>query len=308
MKIIIELPSWLGDTIMTTPAIENIIKHFGHVEITLLGPFISIEALKSHPNVIKTHVLDKKNINTYKILRNLKDFDLFFSFRSSFRAKFTKFFISSPLKYQYNKNFFNHGHQVEKYNNFVNKSLEIDSLAGKLIVFSGQRIKKRKKKLLGINPGASYGSAKRWHPNEFANVAASLSTDYDIVILGGANEIDIAFDIENNLIEKGVKNYQNLANKTSIKELISQIKLFDLFITGDSGPMHLSAALNIPTVSIFGPTNHHETSQWMNDKSIIVKKNLNCQPCMKRYCPLKHNNCMRLIEASEILEAVENLN
>jgi len=54
MKILIELPSWLGDTIMTTPAIENMMKHFGKVEITLIGSFISIEALKNHPNVITT--------------------------------------------------------------------------------------------------------------------------------------------------------------------------------------------------------------------------------------------------------------
>ena len=89
---------------------------------------------------------------------------------------------------------------------------------------------------------------------------------------------------------------------------MSQILALDLFITGDSGPMHLSGAYNIPTVSIFGPTNHHETSQWMNNKSIIVKKNLECQPCMKRTCPLKHHNCMKLIESSEVLEAVNRLN
>ena len=71
MKILIELPSWLGDTIMTTPAIENIKKHFGEVEITLVGSLISIEALKSHPSVIKTYVLDKKIINMYKTLKNL---------------------------------------------------------------------------------------------------------------------------------------------------------------------------------------------------------------------------------------------
>jgi len=247
-------------------------------------------------------------MNMYKTLKDLEEFDLFFSFRSSFRAKFTKFFISSPLKYQYKKKIFNEVHQVEKYNNFVNKSIGINSLAGKLILHPGVEATKRKNKLLGINPGASYGSAKRWYPKEFADVAASLSKDYDIVILGGMSETEIASDIEKYLIDKGVNNYQNLANKTSITELISQTKAIDLFITGDSGPMHLAAAFNIPTVSIFGPTNHHETSQWMNEKSIIVKKNLECQPCMKRACPLKHNNCMKLIEASDVLAAVNRLN
>ena len=59
---------------------------------------------------------------------------------------------------------------------------------------------------------------------------------------------------------------------------------------------------------IFGPTKDTETSQWLNDKGVIVKKNLDCQPCMKRNCPLKHNNCMKLIKAEEVLNAVKSLN
>ena len=76
MKILIELPSWLGDTVMTTPAIENIIKHFDKVEITLLGSFISVEALKNHPSVIETYILDKKIVSMFKTLKEIKDFDL----------------------------------------------------------------------------------------------------------------------------------------------------------------------------------------------------------------------------------------
>ena len=107
------------------------------------------------------------------------------------------------------------------------------------------------------------------------------------------------------MIEKGVNNYQNLAAQITINELITQISNLDLFITGDSGPMHLAAAFQIPTVAIFGPTKDNETSQWMNEKSIIVKKNLECQPCMKRACPLKHHKCMKLLEASDVLGAVK---
>jgi heptosyltransferase-2 len=105
-----------------------------------------------------------------------------------------------------------------------------------------------------------------------------------------------------------VTNYQNLVGDTNISELIDIISNLDLFITGDSGPMHLAANYQVPTVSIFGPTKDNETSQWMNKKSIIVKKNLDCQPCMKRVCPLKHHNCMKLIKAKDILVEVESLN
>ena len=308
MKILIELPTWLGDAVMTTPAIENLVNHFSDVEITLLGSSVSVEALKNHPKVIKTYVLNKNFFNLYKTIKGFGDFDLFFSFRGSLRSKFIKFCISSKNKYQFNHVKFNKLHQVEKYNNFINDSLKINTIAKELLLHIEKKNNDGENKLLGINPGASYGSAKRWYPKHFADVAIDLSSEYDIIIFGGPEEKDIAKDIENYLIKKGVKNYQNLSAKMTIKELITQISKLDLFITGDSGPMHLAAALQIPTVAIFGPTVDIETSQWMNVKSSIVKKNLECQPCMKRVCPLKHHNCMKLVEVSDVLKAVKNLN
>jgi heptosyltransferase II len=244
----------------------------------------------------------------YKTIKSLGKFDVFFSFRSSLRSKFMKFLTSSNKKYQFNKRKFAKIHQVEKYNNFVNDSLQINTMTSKLILHSKQKSENRKNKLLGINPGASYGRAKRWYPKEFANVAIDLSNEYDIIIFGGPKEIDIASDIEKYLIVSGIKNYQNLASKTSITELMNLIANLDLFVTGDSGPMHLAAAYQIPTVAIFGPTNDQETSQWMNEKSVIVKRDLECQPCMKRKCPLTHHNCMKEIKAIDILIEVKNLN
>jgi len=126
------------------------------------------------------------------------------------------------------------------------------------------------------------------------------------VIFGGPGEVDIALDIEKSLLEKGVKNYKNLAGKTTIPELINHISNLDLFITGDSGPMHVAAAFQVPTVAIFGPTKDDETSQWMNEKSLIVKKSLECQPCMERTCPLQHHNCMKLITYLEVLKIIDS--
>jgi len=306
LKILIELPTWLGDAVMATPAIENIVNFYNDVEITFIGSFVSVEALKNHPKAIKTFVLDKKYTSLYKISRDLGSFDAFFSFRSSIRSKFLKFLISAKKKYQFDKNKYQNRHQVEKYNDFVNDSLSIDSTARKLQIY-GYNIVKSKKKILGINPGASYGSAKRWYPQEFAKVARELSGEYNIIIFGGPDETDIAGDIEQELINSGVTNYKNLAGNTTITELINKISNLDLFITGDSGPMHVAAAFQVPTVAIFGPTKDKETSQWMNKKSIIVKKNLDCQPCMKRTCPLQHHDCMNLIKAIDVLDGVEHI-
>ena len=306
MRILIELPTWLGDAVMATSAIENLATFFDDSEITLIGSDIAIDALKNHPKVTKTVVLDKKYTSLAKISRELGSFDAFFSFRGSMRSKFLKFSISAKNKYQFNKNKYPNRHQVEKYSDFINDSLGTNFPASKLTL-SNINSKPSTVKTLGINPGASYGSAKRWYPEEFARVAQELSSQYDIIIFGGSDEVEIANDIEKSLVQNGVTNYQNLAGKTTIPELLEKISTLDLLITGDSGPMHVAAAFQVPTVAIFGPTQDDETSQWMNDKSTIVKKNLDCQPCMKRTCPLKHHNCMKLIKANDVLTVVAKL-
>ena len=309
MRILIELPTWLGDATMSTPAIENLITYYKEPNITLLGSSISIEILKNHPNIDKFQVLDKKNISLYKLSKSLGKFDAFFSFRNSFRSRYLKLLISSNKKFQFDSSRYKNIHFVEKYNSFINDSLKTNFKAGKLNLNLGstsQSIKSNK--LVGINPGASYGDSKRWYPEEFAKVAIQLSKDYDILIFGGYNEKNIAYDIEKILIKNGIKNYKNLSGKTSLLELANLISSLDLFITGDSGPMHLAANFQIPTVSIFGPTRVDETSQWQNKNSIILKKNLDCQPCMKRKCPLKHHNCMKLIIADEVIDSINKLN
>jgi len=306
MKLLIELPSWLGDTVMATPAIENLANFQNDVEITLIGSFVSIEALKNHPKVAKSVVLGKKYTSLVKLSKELGSFDAFFTFRSSFRSIILKLLISAKKKHQFHKNKYQNRHQVNKYNDFINDSLNSNFPAGKLTL-STINPKTSTINIVGINPGASYGSAKRWYPEEFARVAIELSSKYSIIIFGGPEEVDIANDIEKTLIEKGVANYQNLAGKTSIGQLIDQISGLDLFITGDSGPMHVAAVFQVPTVAIYGPTRDDETSQWLNEKNNIVKKNLDCQPCMKRNCPLGHHNCMKLIKAVDVLGAIKLL-
>lgn len=302
MKILIELPSWLGDAIMATPAIENIINHYNDIEITIIGSHVATEALKHHPNVIQSFILDKKYISLYKTAKNLGHFDIALSFRTSFRSKTLLYFIKAEKKFQFSKKF-QHMHQVEKYNTFLNQSLGTSYLLNDLKL--NIEPFHYDKPTLGINPGATYGSAKRWYPEEFAKVAIALSKKYDIIIFGGPGETNIANDIENKIRKYGVDNIQNVAGQTTITELISKIAGLSKFITNDSGPMHIAAAYKIPTIAIFGPTNHKETHQWMNSKETIIRKDMACAPCMKRTCPLKHHECMKLITAEDVLKAID---
>jgi heptosyltransferase II len=310
MRVLIELPTWLGDTVMVTPSIESLIRRFNNTEITIIGSYASIEILKYHPNVVEYFVIEKNYFKLYKLSKKIGKFDKFLSFRGSFRSTILKFFISGIDKFQFQKSNYKNLHQVEKYSHFVNDSFGVNFPVENLKIYSISDFnnKNKTKPIIGMNPGASYGSSKRWPPQKFAKVAIELSSFYDIVIFGNSEEIEIGIEIEEKLLEKNIKNYQNLIGKTTLEDLIKHIKRLDLFLTGDSGPMHLAAAFQIPTVSIFGPTKVNETSQWMNKKNTIVKKNLKCQPCMKRKCPLIHNNCMNLINPDEVLSAIRELN
>lgn len=309
-EIFIEIPSWLGDAIMATPAIENLIKTYPDAQITLLGSFVSTLAFQGYPNIKRVIVDDtKKSGNRYKNLislaKSIGRVDLAISFRRSVSSKFMMFFIKAKKKFNYRRLTKKEIHLCIRYNDFVNKVLNLKNEVGDLKLYF--KPFNYGKPTLGINPGATYGSAKRWYPKEFAKIAIEMSKKYDIVIFGGPSETNIAKDIENELVSKGITNYQNLAGKTTIPELIEKIAGLDLFITNDSGPMHIAAAYKVKTVAIFGPTKFTETNQWNNPNGEIVTKNLDCAPCMKRVCPLKHHNCMKNITAADVLNLIVKL-
>ncbi|MCT7595254.1 glycosyltransferase family 9 protein [Aliarcobacter butzleri] len=309
-EIFIEIPSWLGDAIMATPAIDNLIITYPDAQITLLGSFVSTQAFQGYPNIKKVIVDDtKKSGNRYKNLislaKNIGRVDLAISFRRSISSKFMMFFIKAKKKFNYRRLTKKEIHLCIRYNDFVNKVLNLQNEVGDLKLYF--KPFNYDKPTLGINPGATYGSAKRWYPEEFAKIAIEMSKKYDIVIFGGPAETNIAKDIENELVSKGITNYQNLAGKTTIPELIEKIAGLDLFITNDSGPMHIAAAYKVKTVAIFGPTKFTETNQWNNPNGEIVTKNLDCAPCMKRVCPLKHHNCMKNITAADVLNVIVKL-
>jgi len=310
MKLLIEVPTWLGDCVMATPAIENIVKHYPDVKITIFGASVSTSIFQKHPNVVEIIVDESKKSKfrllwLYQKVQILGHFDVTISFRESFTSKLFIFFTKAKRKAMYKRDKKIERHQVERYNDLINTVFGFKSESQDLKIYIEPVV--YEKPTLGINPGASYGSAKRWYPEKFADVAIRLSKTYNIVIFGGPAEVDIASDIETILKEKGIENYQNMAGKTTIPELCQKIGGLDLFITGDSGPMHVAAAYKVPTVAIFGPTKDKETSQWHNPKGLIVKKEMVCAPCMKRTCPLKHHECMKFIEADDVLKAVEKL-
>ncbi len=322
MKILIILPNWLGDAVMATPAIELLAQHYPNARFTFLGSYVSIEALKHHPLCEKAIVDETKKASsrlmaTYKLAKELGEFSLAVSFRnqvhSTLLLRFTKTVLCIARASWHSKLLLSHTptiktnkHLVEQYSELAminSDSFKGESPALKLYI----QAKSFTKPTLGINAGATYGSAKRWYPERFAEVGAAFSNEYDIIIFGGPNEVAMAQEIEENLQKLGVSNFTNLAGKTDIQDLCANIAGCTLFVTNDSGPMHVAAAYQVPTVAIFGPTRYKETSQWKNKKSALVRKEMDCSPCMKRECPLGHHECMKTISAKEVIKALKTL-
>ena len=303
---------------MATPAIEALCSIYPEAQLTLVGSYVSIEALKHHPQCIRSYVDETKKegnrlFNTYKFAKKLGVHNMAITFRNQLHSSLLLRWSGTPItagrSSWHSLALLTHAiqpshpsHLVEQYRDIAQslseKSLEI----GQLKLHIKPHLFERP--TLGINPGATYGSAKRWYPEKFAEVARAFSNSYEIVLFGGPNEVEMAKDIESRL--NGV-NVTNLAGQTSVQELCSHIGGLDLFITNDSGPMHVAAAYQVPTVAIFGPTRHLETSQWRNEKSGIVRHDMECAPCMKRECPLGHHECMKSITANEVIEAVKKL-
>ena len=321
MKLLLILPNWLGDAVMATAAVESLCERFPQARLTLVGSFVSVEALRHHPMCVDAYVDETKKegnrlLNTYRFAKRIGRHDAAVSFRNQLHASLLLKWTGTPVTVA-RKSWHStlllsdavalsrEQHLVEQYQQLADRLIGGAMVPGKLRLFIPP--KTFDKPVLGINPGATYGSAKRWYPEKFAAVAAHFSDRFDILIFGGPGETAMADEIEADLKTRGIANCQNLAGKTTIETLCASIGGLSLFITNDSGPMHIAAAYHIPTVAIFGPTRHLETSQWKNPRSAIVRHDMECAPCMKRECPLKHHECMKSIEAYEVIEAAEKL-
>jgi len=322
MKILIILPNWLGAAVMATPAIELLAQHYPDAKFTFVGSYASIEALKHHP-LCERAVIDKTKqaasrlFATYRLAKELGTFSLAITFRkqlhSSLLLRFTGTRLTIARDAWHARLLLSHTPKISTAQHLVKQYAQLamlnsdsyDGIPTELKLYI--QAKKFKRPTLGINAGATYGSAKRWYPERFGSVGAAFCQEFDILIFGGPNEVAMAQEIQDNLIALGVTNYTNIAGKTDIEALCAHIAGCALFVTNDSGPMHVAAAYQVPTVAIFGPTKYKETSQWGNKKSLIVRKEMECSPCMRRECPLGHHNCMKKIDAAEVIKSIKTL-
>jgi heptosyltransferase-2 len=157
--------------------------------------------------------------------------------------------------------------------------------------------------LIGVSPGAAYGPAKMWFPERFASLAGRLCAERQagVVLVGDPSERALCEEIGRALQAQAL----NFAGQTSLPQLAAVLAQCDLFISNDSGPMHLASAVGTPVVAIFGSTDPAATGPL--GKHEIVKKECDCAPCWERVCPRGDTLCMKRIEVTHVLEAVDRL-
>ena len=154
---------------------------------------------------------------------------------------------------------------------------------------------------LAIGAGASYGSAKCWPPSRFAELANQLQAqwDADVILFGAAGETDVSSAIASEMHRPPI----DLTGKSTVAELPALLSQCHVFIGNDSGAMHVAAAVELPAVAIFGPTDPFGTAP-VTPRHTVVRQQPYCSPCFLRRCPIDHR-CMTRITAGEVEAAVD---
>ena len=160
-----------------------------------------------------------------------------------------------------------------------------------------QRHDFEEERLIGVSPGAAFGGAKRWLPERFAEAAARLSRELDagVVVFGSADEAVLG----ERVAELTGPRAHSLAGKTTLTEFLELAAACTVYLTNDSGPMHVAAALGVPTVAVFGATDHLGTGP-AAVLARVVRHDVDCSPCLLRECPIDHP-CMTGVEVEMVV-------
>ena len=160
---------------------------------------------------------------------------------------------------------------------------------------------------VGVSAGAAYGGAKRWLPERFAEAAANLAHETRaeaVAVFGSEAERAVCDTVCEGVSERGVR-CMNLAGRTTLGEFIDMAAACVVYLTNDSGPMHIASALGVPTVAIFGATDDKATGP-AGVNSAVVREPVECSPCLLRECPIDHR-CMTRVSAERVTIAAKIL-
>ena len=322
---------------MSEPALRGVRTLFPDAQISLLVKPAVADLFTGHPALTRVLTYESNGRHTgllgkWVLAGELRrqGFDLAILFQNAFEAAFLAFLASVPRRYGYTTD----GrslllsdpvappdsrtvvHQVHYYWDLLKPlGLMGKPTAPELVVFPAedQAMAGRFTRggltasdvVVGINPGSTYGEAKRWLPERFAEVTERLcrtiresrDQQVSVVILGAKGEERLGEEIAARLSSRSLV----LSGSTTIRELMAAVKRCAMLLTNDTGPMHIASAFQVPVVAIFGPTDWRTTSPF-GSAHAIVRQPVDCAPCLLRECPIDHR-CMTRVTVDQVYDA-----
>lgn len=336
MKILVRGANWIGDAVMTIPALIELRRIFPDADITLHTRSWAKGLLQDADFIDDIIVFEKLESNLAdvigqaRILRE-KRFDAAVLFPNSFASALTVRFAGVPKRFGYSKDsrrFFlsdplavpkwkAERHEVYYYLNLISqvekKLLGTDTVSTRepemrLNVSQQRRCRAREilaengvdfsspKIALGV--GSTNSRAKRWKAQSYARLNDLLQRELgaNVILIGAKDELDVSHDVFKMSRSKPIV----LTGMTDLDEATAILSEVDLLISNDMGPAHIAPAVGTDTIVIFGPTNP-ATTRPFSDRAEIIRKAVECSPCMLRDCPIDHR-CMTRITVEEVFE------
>jgi heptosyltransferase-2 len=334
-RILIRGTNWIGDVVMTLPAITAIRQTWPRAKISVLAKPWVAEVYRLSPDVDEIIIFQEPGrhagiIGKWRLAGELRQcrFDCAILLQNAIEAAIVARLAGIPLRAGYNSDgrgwFLSHSvrrtkeirrvHQIDYYIEMVRAlgcepagrdvrlrpGRDYDDLAGTLFARFGIA---ENHPLIGIAPGAAYGPAKKWLPDRFAAVADRLSGESgaQMVLFGSAGDRESTAAVRGNARHPLI----DIAGMTNLKEAIALIARCSLFISNDSGLMHVAGALGVPTIALFGSTNPVTTSP-VGERSVVIHHDVDCSPCLKPVCPTDFR-CMEMIGVEEVTAAARKL-
>ncbi len=339
-KILIRATNWVGDAVMSLPAIRAVHARFPEAQIAVLArPWVAdLYARETAIQRVIPYIADpgfrgwRGKLRAAKSLRREK-FDCAILLQNAFEAAAIAWLAGIPRRIGYDRD----GRRVlltdpvpvpgpgeiPRHERFY--YLEMLRRAGIIVDLpeestirlegaegaardGARRLAERNiaQPVTGVSPGAAYGTAKQWLPERFAEAALEVARAQggSVVLFGSSGERDLCETVAQTIRQSGVS-AANLAGQTTLGEFVDLAAACRVFLTNDSGAMHIASALGVPTVAVFGATDDSTTGP-TGSLARVVREPVECSPCLLRECPIDHR-CMTRVTAARVAEVAHGL-
>jgi heptosyltransferase II len=313
-RILIRSSNWLGDAVMSVPAVRAIKNGRPDIHVTIAAPDNIAAMWKLIPEVDAIIPLPRGSLlSVVRLLKQQLSFDVAILFPNSLRVAVESWLSGIPRRVGYR------GHWRSSFMNQIvreprkprppeHHSLRFLRIARECggetsnieLPNPHQTSNIKHQTLIGLCPGAEYGPAKRWLPERFAEAAAKITAQSPAqwILFGTKNDIAIGKQIAAAIGDDCL----NRIGKTTLDQLIDELRQCSLLLTNDTGTMHLAALLGVPVVAVFGSTEPRLTGPLGNGHAVL-RHHVECSPCFLRECPIDFR-CMKAVSTDEVAGAV----